>query len=69
MIGLWSYYNASSDPEAKAYIEAWGKSYNYELCSKGSEYSEFEFDENAARRRLQVTVGDTVILLSLPPSH
>eukprot|EP01051_Picozoa_sp_SAG22_P019262 SAG22_NODE_3501_length_1678_cov_5.132996_1_plen_344_part_00 len=32
MIGLWSYYAASRDPAAKAYLQAWGQSYQYKLC-------------------------------------
>lgn len=54
MIGLWDYYNATGDEAAGTYIKEWGESYKYELCAKGSEYSDVEYDESAgARRRLQ----------------
>lgn len=45
------------DPAAKAYLEAWGKSYDYKLCAKGAEYSDME--STGARRRMQgACVGD-----------
>lgn len=50
MIGLWDYYNASSDPVAKEFLQSWGKHYAYKLCARGDTEQE---PLGGPRRRLQ----------------
>jgi hypothetical protein len=59
MIGLWDYYNASSDPDAKSFIQDWGRHYQYKLCLKGD--VEPSHLRRRRRRRLQGPCeGDTL---------
>ena len=55
MLGLWDYYNASSDPNAKSFLVDWGKHYEYKLCGpkEGEEELAAEHD-GSSRRQLQV---------------
>lgn len=54
MIGLWDYYNASADPDAKAFLTAWGEHYQYKLCAHNDGLAMQENEQSHhQRRRLQ----------------